>query len=94
MTTPAEVMEEREVSPLELFYDLVFVFAVSQLSEHLLDDLTWRGAAETLVLLCAGLTVWAPHRPAPLLLDLDLGVRRSEPPRCLHRVGLVLVRLA
>gem|GEM_PF-4753240 len=35
MTTPAGVMEEREVSPLELFYDLVFVFAVSQLSEHL-----------------------------------------------------------
>ena len=43
MTTPAGVMEEREVSPLELFYDLVFVFAVSQLSEHLVDDLTWRG---------------------------------------------------
>ena len=46
MTTPAAVMEEREVSPLELFYDLVFVFAVSQLSEHLVDDLTWRGAAD------------------------------------------------
>jgi low temperature requirement protein LtrA len=57
MTTPAEVMEEREVSPLELFYDLAFAFAVSQLSGHLLDDLTWRGAAETLVLLCA-----EPHR--------------------------------
>jgi low temperature requirement protein LtrA len=51
-------MEEREVSPLELFYDLVFVFAVSQLSEYLVDDLTWRGAAETLVLLCAVFTVW------------------------------------
>jgi hypothetical protein len=36
----------------------VFVFAVSQLSEHLLHDLTWRGAAETLVLLCAEFTVW------------------------------------
>ncbi|PWU47371.1 low temperature requirement protein A [Micromonospora globispora] len=48
----------REVSPLELFYDLVFVFAVSQLSEHLLHDLTWQGAAETLVLLCAVFTVW------------------------------------
>ena len=48
----------REVSPLELFYDLVFVFAVSQLSEHLLHKLTWRGAAETLVLLCAVFTVW------------------------------------
>lgn len=50
--------EPREVSPLELFYDLVFVFAISQLSAHLLHDLTWRGAAETLVLLCAVFTVW------------------------------------
>jgi low temperature requirement protein LtrA len=47
-----------QVSPLELFYDLVLVFAVSELSEHLLHDLTWRGAAETLVWLCAAFTVW------------------------------------
>jgi low temperature requirement protein LtrA len=58
LTTTSEPTEAREVSPLELFYDLVFVFAVSQLSEHLLHDLTWRGAAETLVLLCAVFTVW------------------------------------
>jgi low temperature requirement protein LtrA len=55
---PADQTEPREVSPLELFYDLVFVFAISQLSHHLLDDVTWRGAAETLVLLCAVFTVW------------------------------------
>ena len=34
--------EKEEVSPLELFFDLVFVFALSQLSHHLLDNLTWR----------------------------------------------------
>jgi low temperature requirement protein LtrA len=27
--------ESDQVSPLELFFDLVFVFAVSQLSDHL-----------------------------------------------------------
>src|SRR3954447_19265008 len=53
-----EPVERREVSPLELFYDLVFVFAISQLSTHLLNDVTWRGAAETLVLLCAVFTLW------------------------------------
>jgi low temperature requirement protein LtrA len=53
-----ETTESRAVSPLELFYDLVFVFAISQLSQHLLDDLSWRGAAQTLVLLCAVFTVW------------------------------------
>jgi low temperature requirement protein LtrA len=47
-----------EVSPLELFFDLVFVFAVSQLSHHLLSHLSWLGLAETLVLLRAAYTVW------------------------------------
>lgn len=47
-----------EVTPLELFFDLVFVFAVSQLSQHLSGHLSWRGAAETLVLLRAVFTVW------------------------------------
>ncbi len=42
-----------EVTPLELFFDLVFVFAVSQLSHHLLTNLSWRGASETVVLLRA-----------------------------------------
>jgi low temperature requirement protein LtrA len=47
-----------EVTPLELFFDLVFVFAVSQLSHHLLTHLSWRGATETLVLLLAVYAVW------------------------------------
>jgi low temperature requirement protein LtrA len=47
-----------EVTPLELFFDLVFVFAVSQLSHHLLDHLSWRGVAETLVMLLAIFAVW------------------------------------
>jgi low temperature requirement protein LtrA len=44
---------------LELLFDLVFVFAVSQLSHHLLDHLSWRGAAETLVLLIAVFGIWS-----------------------------------
>jgi low temperature requirement protein LtrA len=56
---PGQSPEKDEVSPLKLFFDLVFVFAVSQLSHHLLDHLTWRGAAETLVLLIAVFGVWS-----------------------------------
>jgi len=48
-----------EVSPLELFFDLVFVFALSQLSAHLLAHTDVRGAAETAVLLVAVYTVWS-----------------------------------
>ena len=49
----------RAVGPLEPFFDLVFVFAVSQLSHHLLTHLNWRGAGETAVLLVAVFSVWA-----------------------------------
>jgi low temperature requirement protein LtrA len=35
MTSPAQSVQREVVSPLELFFDLVFVFAVSQLSHHL-----------------------------------------------------------
>jgi len=50
---------QKGVVPLELLFDLVFAFAVSQLSDHLLNHLTWRGVAETLVMLLAILMVWS-----------------------------------
>src|SRR5215207_508640 len=46
------------VTPLELFFDLVYVFAVTQLSHRLLDHLTVRGALETLMLLLAVWGAW------------------------------------
>ena len=47
------------VAPIELFFYLVFVFAVSQLSHHLIEHLSLRSLAETLVMLVAVLTVWS-----------------------------------
>jgi low temperature requirement protein LtrA len=46
---------DRQVTPFELFFDLVFVFAVTQLAHRMLDHLSMGGAAETLLLL---LVVW------------------------------------
>ncbi len=46
---------EQRTTNLELFFDLVYVFAVTQLSHLLLHDLTWTGAAKTGFLL---LVVW------------------------------------
>ncbi len=43
--------QKYEVTPLELLFDLVFAFAVSQLSNHLFTHLSLRGGAETLVML-------------------------------------------
>jgi low temperature requirement protein LtrA len=60
-----------DISPLELFFDLVFVFAVSQLSHHLLAHVTWRGTAETLVLLLAVFAVWWYTTWAAVIGPLD-----------------------
>jgi len=46
------------VTYVELFFDLVFVFAVTQLSHLLLERLTFEGAAKTLFLLLAVWWVW------------------------------------
>lgn len=43
------------VTYIELFFDLVFVFAITQLSQHLLTHLTIQGALQTLLLFMA---VW------------------------------------
>ena len=45
----------QRASNLELFYDLVFVFAITQVSHLLLTHLTWLGVLQSLILLLA---VW------------------------------------
>jgi low temperature requirement protein LtrA len=47
-----------EVRPIGLFYDLVYVLAVTQLTRHLLANLTVRGALETAILLLAVWGAW------------------------------------
>ena len=53
---PREVA--RDVTPLELFFDLVYVFTVSQLAHHLLGNVDARGMLETLVLTLAIMYAW------------------------------------
>src|SRR5918911_2835273 len=50
--------EEQRATPLELFFDLVYVFAITQLSHLLLGHLTVEGALETLFLLLAVWWAW------------------------------------
>ncbi|MGM1017000.1 MAG: low temperature requirement protein A [Actinomycetota bacterium] len=82
------------VGSMELFFDLVYVFTIIQLSHFLLHDLTWHGAAQTLVLFAAvwwgwNYTAWAmnwldPDRPVvrvllAVLMLLALGMAISLP---------------
>jgi low temperature requirement protein LtrA len=74
---PREVA--RAVTPLELFFDLVYVFTINQLTHSLFAHVDARGMAETLVLTLAVMyawfmTVWTSNwldgerRPVQLLL--------------------------
>jgi low temperature requirement protein LtrA len=71
--------ESRAVTPLELFFDLVFVFAISQLTHRLVEQFDLRGGIETLILALAVVYAWymtawlsnwlsPEHRPVQALL--------------------------
>jgi low temperature requirement protein LtrA len=49
---------ERVVTPLELFFDLVYVFAIGQLSHHLLEHVDLRTGAETVIMALAVVHAW------------------------------------
>ncbi len=49
---------ERVVTPLELFFDLVYVFAIGQLAHHLALHVDLRTGAETVVLTLAVIYAW------------------------------------
>lgn len=50
--------EQHSVTPLELFFDLVFVFALTQVTTLLADDPTWQGMLRGLAVLAAVWWAW------------------------------------
>jgi low temperature requirement protein LtrA len=56
-------MSEREqrVTPLELFFDLVFVFAITQVTSLMAADPTWAGLGRGLLVLTAVWWTWAAY---------------------------------
>jgi low temperature requirement protein LtrA len=62
---------ERSVTPLELFFDLVYVFAIGQLSHHLLEHVDVRTALETLILTLAVVYAWYMTAWGANWLDAD-----------------------
>src|SRR3954471_23368015 len=69
--------QEQHATTLELFYDLVFVFAVTQVSHLLLAHLTWEGAGQaTLVLLVVwwswNYTTWVTNELDPDAIPVRL----------------------
>lgn len=76
-----------QVRPIELFFDLVYVLAVTQLTRHLLAHLTLRGVLETTILLLA---VWGAWNHITWITNyLDLGERAAR----LVLIGLMFASL-
>ncbi len=67
---------ERPVTHIELFFDLVFVFAITQLSHYLLGRLNHYGALETLVAFLAIWWVWIYTSWSTNWLDPERGAVR------------------
>jgi low temperature requirement protein LtrA len=77
--------EHSRVTFVELFFDLVFVFAVTQLSHTLLEHLTILGLAQTLILFLAVWWAW---------IDTAWTTNWLDPQRTPVRVMLFALMLA
>jgi low temperature requirement protein LtrA len=54
-------VEERRTSPVELFWDLVFVFAVTQVTTLLSRDLSWSGFGHGMLVLALVWWAWSAY---------------------------------
>jgi low temperature requirement protein LtrA len=77
MSRREQAMEREErVTPLELFFDLVFVFAVTQVTTMIAHDPTWRGLGQGLLVLAALWWAWVGYAWLTNTLDPeDLSMR-------------------
>ncbi|MEN0013436.1 MAG: low temperature requirement protein A [Solirubrobacteraceae bacterium] len=69
--------EEQRATTLELFYDLVFVFAITQVSHTLLEHLTWAGAGQAAIVLLAvhwswNFTTWVTNELDPDVIHVRI----------------------
>ncbi|TFV86040.1 low temperature requirement protein A [Blastococcus sp. CT_GayMR16] len=69
--------EGHGVTTLELFFDLVFVFAITQVTAFMADDLGWRGLLRGLVLLALMWFVWCSYAWLGNQAHADEGVVRA-----------------
>ncbi|MFG2819376.1 low temperature requirement protein A [Kitasatospora sp. NPDC048365] len=81
---PAAARPELRVSPLELFFDLVFVFTVTQLTDSLAHHLDPSGFARVLVMLAV---IW-------WMYDAFIWLTNAMPPETHPRRGLLLLGMA
>src|SRR5215210_3450579 len=56
-----EAVDEKRVAPLELFFDLVFVFALTQVTALMSANPSWSALGEAMLILSALWWAWAAY---------------------------------
>jgi low temperature requirement protein LtrA len=64
---------EHQVTPLELFFDLTFVFAMTQVTILLADDPTWGGVLRGMLVVAALWWAWSVYAWLTSAMDVDEG---------------------
>jgi low temperature requirement protein LtrA len=67
---------EKRVAPLELFFDLVFVFAVTQVTALMAHNPTWEGLGQGMLVLIALWWAWGAYAWLTNYIAADEGVER------------------
>jgi low temperature requirement protein LtrA len=70
------VSEETRVTPIELFFDLVFVFSLTQVTALMADDLTGRGIVRGMLVLALLWWCWVGFAWLGSVLRADEGIGR------------------
>ncbi|HXV57194.1 MAG TPA: low temperature requirement protein A [Gaiellaceae bacterium] len=65
--------DEHRVTPLELFFDLAFVFGFTQVTSLVVDDPTWGGVFRGMLVLAALWWAWVGYAWFTSTLDVDEG---------------------
>ena len=79
---------EHQVTPLELFFDLLFVFALTQVTSLLADEPTWAGVLRGMLVLAALWWAWAAYAWLTSAMDVDEGGVRLT---MLASIGAMLI---
>ena len=70
------LISDRSVKPFELFFDLVFVFAFTQVTQLLASELSWAGLGQGVLLIAALWLAWQAYVWLGTMIDLDEGAVR------------------
>jgi low temperature requirement protein LtrA len=73
MTVSDVERDEHAITPLELFFDLTFVFAMTQVTILLADDPTWGGVFRGMLVLAALWWAWSAYAWLTSATDVDEG---------------------